>query len=145
MTGTFAIYFLMFILHTYCFYQKFIYPRRSTTSHGQIFCSGENKVGRQREPCIFTLRTASKYLIRENRVIIVLFVIWISNVIEFPDHFKFYLKHNYDKARPDIPTNCKVYNGSRSFEVKCTPGFDGGRKQTFTVEVTITIYDLLSI
>ena len=74
MTGTFAIYFLMFILHTYCFYQKFIYPRRSTTSHGQIFCSGENKVGRQREPCIFTLRTASKYLIRENRVIIVLFV-----------------------------------------------------------------------
>ena len=72
MTGTFAINFLTLIVHTCCFYQKFIHPRRSTTSHGQIFCSGENKVGRQREPCIFTLRTASKYLIRENRTIIVL-------------------------------------------------------------------------
>ena len=78
MTGTFAIYFLMFILHTYCFYQKFIYNRRSTTSHGQIFCSGENKVGRQREPCIFTLRTASKYLIRKNRVITVFLYIIMS-------------------------------------------------------------------
>ena len=73
-TRTFLHGFLKLILHIYCLYQKFIYPSRSTTSHGQIFCSGENKVGRQREPCIFTLRTASKYLIRENRFMIVLFV-----------------------------------------------------------------------
>ena len=38
-------------------------------------------------------------------------------------------------ARPDKPSRCKVYNGSRAVEVRCSPGYDGGRTQKFHVEV----------
>ena len=48
------------------------------------------------------------------------------------------LIENY-AARPGKPTSCKVYDGSRSFDydalVQCSPGYDGGRQQKFTVEV----------
>lgn len=44
-------------------------------------------------------------------------------------------------ARPDKPNRCKVYNGSRAVEVRCSPGYDGGRTQKFHVEVITRQYN----
>ena len=93
--------------------------------------------------CIF-LQISQKDTLCENMSLLFTLVSNLNVKCNGLDHFTFHFK-KCDKARPDIPTNCKVYNGTRSFEVKCTPGFDGGRKQTFTVEVTITNYSLLRI
>ena len=112
------------------FWVKFYFFRRKSDSiNGAISCSAENKIGRQRNPCYFELKSASKKNKSEYRYKL----IWQS-FRGLQMILKWIIWH-YVPARPDKPTRCKVYNGSRAVEVRCSPGYDGGRSQQFKVEV----------
>ena len=47
-----------------------------------------------------------------------------------------FLKESYFSGPPEAPTNCSVVNQTTdSLEVACLPGFDGGLRQKFKMEV----------
>ena len=102
----------------------------SSDSYGAtLSCAGRNSIGRQLQPCTFTLMQASKIGYWCQYSI-------LTNTYLVAKIFALQRKVSLLVAQPSAPENCTIFRGPKGYaEVQCTANYNGGVRQTYYLEV----------